>query len=134
MKSNIAQLLAFRLTDFKLVFTEWLGELDWNSRHRKEITKALTFIHERYTTKVSLEDICAHVNLSRSHLSKLFKEQQGISVMEYMESYRLKQARLLLRTTKYSISEIIDQVGIADVFYFSKLYKKHYGINPSKDR
>lgn len=134
LKSDISQLRAFRLTDFKLVFTEWLGELDWNSRHRKEISKALTFIHDRYATKVSLEDICAHVNLSRSHLSKLFKEQQGISVMEYMESYRLKQARLLLRTTKHPISEIIDRVGVTDVFYFSKLYKKHFGINPSKDR
>ncbi|WP_256759363.1 response regulator [Cohnella sp. WQ 127256] len=134
LKSEVDQLQASRLTDFKVAFTEWLGGMEWNGRHREEITKALTFIHEHYATKLALEDVCAHVNLSRSHLSKLFKEQQGVAVMEYMEAYRLKQARLLLRTTTHPISRIIDKVGIADVFYFSKLYKKHFGINPSKDR
>lgn len=134
LKSEINQIKASRLTDFKIPFIAWLGELDWNSKHREEISKALAFIHDRYATKVALEDICAHVNLSRSHLSKLFKEQQGESVIEYLEAYRLKQARLLLRTTKHPISVIIDKVGISDVFYFSKLYKKHFGINPSKDR
>ncbi|TFE26971.1 response regulator [Cohnella luojiensis] len=134
LKSEIELLQASRLADFKAPFTHWLGVLGGNSRHREEISKALSFIHDRYATKISLEDICSHVNLSRSHLSKLFKDQQGLPVMEYMETYRLKQARMLLRTTKRPIAEIIDRVGIADVFYFSKLYKKHFGINPSKDR
>ncbi|MFD2114350.1 response regulator [Paenibacillus yanchengensis] len=134
LKSEVNQLRASRLTDYKLIFIEWLGEMDWYGKHREEITKALAFIHDRYAIKLTLEDVCAHVNLSRSHLSKLFKEQQGVSVMKYIETYRLKQARLLLRTTSHPISIIIEMVGITDVFYFSKLYKKHFGINPSKDR
>lgn len=134
LNAEIEQLQASRLADFKRPFTKWLGELDGSSRHREEISKALSFIHDRYATKISLEDICAHVNLSRSHLSKLFKDQQGIPVTEYLEAYRLKQARMLLRTTKQPISEIADRVGIGDVYYFSKLYKKHFGVNPSKDR
>lgn len=134
LKSEVEQMQACRLSDYKLPFTRWLGEMGGNSRQREEISKALKYIHENYAEKISLEDICLQASLSRSHLSKLFKDQQGVSVMEYLEAFRLRQARLLLRTTKLAIAEIADRVGVGDVFYFSKLYKKHFGINPSKDR
>ncbi|WP_276356190.1 response regulator [Cohnella caldifontis] len=134
LKSDIDRLSACRLSDFKEPFARWLREMGGVSRQREEIAKALAFIHERYAEKITLEDICGHVNLSRSHLSKLFKDRQGVSVMEYLEAFRLRQARLLLRTTRRPIAEIAERVGVDDVFYFSKLYKKHFGINPSKDR
>ncbi|WP_123041395.1 response regulator [Cohnella candidum] len=134
LKTEIDRVQAYRLSDFKAPFGKWLDEMGGLGRQREEISKALSYIHERYADKIALEDLCAHVNLSRSHLSKLFKDQQGVSVMEYLEAYRLRQARLLLRTTKHPIAEIADRAGIGDVFYFSKLYKKHFGVNPSKDR
>lgn len=134
LKSEIDGLQATRLSDYKAPFIRWLGELGEHLRRREEISRALTYIHDHYAGRIALEDLCGHVNLSRSHLSKLFKEQQGIAVMEYVEAYRLKQARMLLRTTRHPIADIAERVGIGDVFYFSKVYKKHYGINPSKDR
>jgi len=134
LKSELDHLQAARLADYKRPFARWLGELGEHSRRREEITRALSYIHARYADRMTLEDLCAHVNLSRSHLSKLFKEQQGIAAMEYVEAYRLKQARMLLRTTRRPLADIAERVGIGDVFYFSKVYKKHYGINPSKDR
>lgn len=53
---------------------------------------------------------------------------------EYLENYRMNQARLLLRTTPLSITDVAEQVGIPDIYYFSKLYKKFYRVSPSKDR
>jgi two-component system response regulator YesN len=102
--------------------------------YRKEIVKVLSFIHEHYKDRITLDDICVHVNLSRSHLSKLFKDHQGVTVIEYVEGFRMKQARVLLRTTSLSVSEIAEQVGVNDIFYFSKSYKRYYHVNPSKDR
>ncbi|THF77600.1 response regulator transcription factor [Cohnella fermenti] len=134
LKSELDSLQAARLADYKEPFARWLGELGDYGRRREEITQALSYIHAHYADRMTLEDLCAHVNLSRSHLSKLFKEQQGVAAMEYVEAYRLKQARMLLRTTRQPIADIAERVGIGDVFYFSKVYKKHYGINPSKDR
>ncbi|WP_372636741.1 response regulator [Cohnella sp.] len=134
LKTEVERLQAYRLSEYKRLFVKWLEEVGGADSQREEIVKALAFIHERYASKLSLEGLCAHVNLSRSHLSKLFKTSQGVSVMEYLEAYRLRQARLLLRTTKDPIAEVGERVGIGDVFYFSKVYKKHFGINPSKDR
>ncbi len=57
-----------------------------------------------------------------------------MTLMEYVEMVRMNQARMLLKTTKFSIGEISEMVGISDIFYFSKIYKKRYKVSPSKDR
>ncbi|NOU74787.1 response regulator [Paenibacillus sp. LMG 31458] len=134
LKSEISHKQAFRLTDYKSIFERWLNEYHYLGTHRIEIVKALNYIHEQYRNKFTLDDVSNHVNISRSHFSKLFKEHQGVSVIEYVEGVRMKQARLLLRTTPLAISEIADRIGVQDIFYFSKLYKRYYKVNPSKDR
>ncbi|MCJ8013532.1 response regulator [Paenibacillus sp. KQZ6P-2] len=123
-----------RLHQYKQLFHEWLQKLQLLGGQREEIIQALQYIHENYQQKISLDELSSAVHLSRSHLSKLFKDQLGVAVTEYVEAYRMKQARLLLRTTPLSIAEIGEQVGIPDIFYFSKMYKRFYQVNPSQDR
>lgn len=134
LKQCIENQRLYRLHHYKELFNEWLQKMNLLGVQREEVVKALQYIHENYQHKISMDEVSAAVNLSRSHLSKLFKDQQGTAVTEYLESYRMKQARLLLRTTPLSIAEIAEQVGIPDIFYFSKMYKRFYQVNPSKDR
>lgn len=134
LKESIEHQRQEQIGAYKQLFYAWMAKLQLVWGHRKEITEILYYIHSNYQRKITLDELSAYVHLSRSHLSKMFKDQLGVAITDYIEAYRMKQAKLLLRTTALTISEIGERVGISDIFYFSKLYKRFYRVNPSKDR
>ena len=72
--------------------------------------------------------------LSPVYISKIFKDIMGDSPINYLIRIRLSKAKELLENSKLSIKEISEAIGYKDPYYFSKLYKKYYGISPSKHR
>lgn len=134
LQRQIKQLRASHFKEYKQLFKDWLQENRLYGHYQPEISRALQYIQEHYMEKLTLDDVAGIANLSRSHFSKVFKEEVGMTLMEYVEMVRMNQARMLLKTTKFSIGQISEMVGIADIFYFSKLYKKRYKVSPSKDR
>ena len=67
-----------------------------------------------------------HINLYR-----LFKEETGKSLQEYLIEFRLRKACELLRTTSYSIGAVACSVGYADPLYFTRLFHKRVGMSPT---
>jgi transcriptional regulator GlxA family with amidase domain len=116
------------------LFRQRLSENRLYGAYSREILRALQYVRDHYREKITLDDVCTAVNLSRSHFSKIFKRETGKTLTEYVEELRMNQSRMLLRTTSFSVGEIAEMVGIDDIFYFSKLYKKHFRVSPSKDR
>jgi YesN/AraC family two-component response regulator len=69
--------------------------------------------------------------LSPVYISKIFKEETGESPINYLIKIRLEKAKdILLNGNGGSIKSIANQVGYDDVYHFSKLFKKYYGISP----
>jgi YesN/AraC family two-component response regulator len=69
--------------------------------------------------------------LSPVYISKIFKEETGESPINYLIKIRLEKAKDILRSDDGgSIKSIANQVGYDDVYHFSKLFKKYYGISP----
>jgi YesN/AraC family two-component response regulator len=69
--------------------------------------------------------------LSPVYISKIFKEETGESPINYLIKIRLEKAKdILLNSDSGSIKNIANQVGYDDVYHFSKLFKKYYGISP----
>jgi len=134
LKESIEHQRQERIGAYKQLFYEWMTKLQLVGEQRKEITETLYYIHSYYQRKITLDELSSYVHVSRSHLSKMFKDHLGVAITDYIEAYRMKQAKLLLKTTTLTIAEIGERVGIADIFYFSKLYKRFYRVNPSKDR
>ena len=64
----------------------------------------------------------------------MFKEGTGMTPMEYLMEYRIKNADIQLKTTEKSISDIAYECGFGDSAYFSRCYKKRRGITPSAAR
>ncbi len=84
--------------------------------------------------QLRLETIADEAHLAYSHLSRVFKQSEGISVSEYITNQRIEKARLLLRNTSEPISFISDQVGYSSPYYFSACFKKTTGLTPSEYR
>ena len=78
--------------------------------------------------------ICEKMHISKSKLYYKVKTISGISPIEFLRQYRLEMASQLLSEKQLNVSEVADAVGFSSVSYFSKAYKKRYGILPSEKR
>jgi len=92
--------------------------------------RALSFINENYSQQITVEDIAAHVSLSRSRLHRIFLQQVFISPKQYLTEYRIREARTLLEKRHGSIKEIAFAVGFEDPLYFSNVFKQLTGKSP----
>ncbi|OZQ72133.1 response regulator transcription factor [Paenibacillus odorifer] len=100
--------------------------------HNRDVKQAIDYINTHYQKKLTLSLIAKHVNLSENYLSRIFKEEVGQSIIHYINTVKMeKAADLILKGNPY-IKEISTQIGIHDQFYFTRLFKKHFGVNPSE--
>lgn len=96
------------------------------------VTALLNYINENYSKEISLDKLSKNTYLSPVYLSKIFKEETGDSPINYLINIRLNKAKELLEEGSLTIKSIAKSVGYSDAYYFSKLFKKHFGISPSK--
>lgn len=85
-----------------------------------------------YNEKISIRDIASRSNISEVYFRRLFKEKYGISPIQYIHINRIKTAKNLLVEDNLSISEIAQACGFADVYSFSRAFRKRVGISPSQ--
>ncbi len=96
------------------------------------ILKATAFIEQNFTRDISLYDVASHVNLNYVYFSKFFKQCTGVKFIDYIIDLRLKYAIELLKTRKYTISEISEMIGYQSHTYFLRLFKSHMGCSPKE--
>lgn len=100
----------------------------------EDIQHAVDFINTNYQKHITVEDVAKSVNITRSHLYKLFKKNLGCSPKEYLTYIRMYHASQLLIHTSTLISDISRQVGYKDPLLFSKSFTKHFEISASEYR
>lgn len=99
-----------------------------------EIRAAIHYMTQNYHREIGLSDIAAAVAISPGYLSKLFKECQNQTVMDFLERVRIEAALKLLKETHYPVKEIAARVGYRDPNYFSKVFKKVTNASPTEIR
>lgn len=102
------------------------------STKNEYIEKAIEYIQNNFSSKVTLPDVAGICAVSPEHMSRSFKKETGFGFSEYLTIIRLKHAENLLKNTSFSITEIAEQCGFEDSNYFSCVFKKYYGIPPKK--
>lgn len=123
----------------------WLQEVCTNLRHvlrheRRDSATRLTeqakaYIEEHYKeSDLSADSLCRCLNVSAAYFSTIFKREVGMSFVAYLTKIRLEHALELLRTTEDKTYIIASRVGYMEPNYFSYVFKKQYGISPSKYR
>ncbi|WP_436951352.1 AraC family transcriptional regulator [Staphylococcus shinii] len=100
----------------------------------EDIQHAVDFINTNYQKHITVEDVAKSVNITRSHLYKLFKKNLSCSPKEYLTYIRMYHASQLLIHTSTRISDISRRVGYKDPLLFSKNFTKHFEISASEYR
>ena len=99
------------------------------------VDEAIAYIKNNYSNNITLEEVARTVSVSHIHLSRTFKAETGFGLNEFLNIYRLRQAKfMLLEFSSKSISEIAYDCGFNDSNYFAVRFKKLFGITPTDFR
>jgi len=98
------------------------------------ISLTVDYIHRNYAESISVSQLADKANLSSSRFSHLFAESTGMPVSRYIARVRLERARELLIGSMRRVTEIAFACGFSDSLYFSRAFRKAYGISPREYR
>jgi len=98
------------------------------------LSPALDYIRTNYAESLTLDAVARHIHISSYYLSHLFKDELGITFVDYLTRVRVEEARQLLKHTEFSVQEIALRVGYEDPSYFCKVFKKATGQTPHRYR
>jgi two-component system response regulator YesN len=116
--------------DHHVFYIEDFGKPEENNSF---IQSTIQYIEKNFRQKgLKLQDIADSVYLSPNYLSYLFKKIVGINLWDYVTKLRMEEGKRLLLTTEKRRYEISDEIGYESPEHFSKIFKKHFGVNPSE--
>lgn len=98
----------------------------------EDIQNAVQFINNSYNTKITIAEVASEINVTRSYLYKLFKQNLNCSPKEYLTYIRMYHASELLKNQNLRINEVASKVGYSDPLLFSKNFTKHFGISATQ--
>lgn len=98
------------------------------------VKRALQYIGAYLSQPISIDDLCGLSNISRAHFVRLFGQETGKTVKQYITEERCKSAAELLENSQLPIQEISHYVGYDDTSYFSRVFKKIMGMSPQEYR
>jgi two-component system response regulator YesN len=106
-----------------------------NGQYKNLIRQAKEYLNHHYMNpELSLNEVAAQANLSASHFSVVFSQENGQTFKEYLTEIRINKAKELLRMTALRSADIAYQVGYNDPHYFSSVFKKNTGLSPIEFR
>mgnify|MGYP001156500227 CR=1 FL=1 len=91
-------------------------------------------VDQQYHEDLSLSIIAEKMGFNPSYLSRLFKEEAGISFVKYLTKKRMEEAQKLLEHTRLNVSDVSKSVGYFDEKHFSKIFKREVGVPPNHYR
>lgn len=134
MMSMDPETLKKKLLDISMSFHEKLISAR-NKSTRSFVLRAKAYVKEHYADEaLSLDTICEALGVSNAYFSTVFKKETGQSFIGYLTDYRMDMAsRMLIETSEKSYM-IAKSVGYTDPNYFSYVFKRRFGVSPSKYR
>lgn len=125
------QLIADHIPIFKQLQSVRSVKAETKKELLRRILRGKEYINSCYMLPLSIEQVAQECHLSEYHFFRLFKAVMGISPHQYLIRKRIENAHTLLSDKSHSVSDVAFLCGFADVFSFSKAFKKHTGLTPS---
>lgn len=99
-------------------------------KHYEVIKAGLKYLENNFAEDVSVGFLAKLCLVSKGSFRRSFAAHTGVSPIEYRNRLRIKRAETLLRSEEHTVSEVSERVGIDDVKYFGKLFKRYTGFSP----
>lgn len=96
------------------------------------VYNTIKYLHENYNQPLTLDKISKDLNISKYHLSHVFKNTTGSTVMDFLTTIRFSHIEALLIKTNKNISQIAYECGFPSIQHFNKVFKKNKGLSPTQ--
>lgn len=97
-----------------------------------KLSEICNYIAEHYTERILLDNICFLFGINKTSLCQSFRNEYGITILNYIDQLKLKDAKKMLKKKKLSVTEISERLGFTSVHYFCRYFKKHTGMSPKE--
>lgn len=104
----------------------------FKSTENRIVPKIMDILEQHIYSDISVSEICAEMNYSKTYLSKIFIETTGYSIRKYYTLIKINEAKRLIRECNYNFTEISDMLRFREPQYFSKVFKRVTKMSPTK--
>lgn len=128
------------LSGLKASLADWLQRLIDRCRDAKSrsmlrpIHEAKQYVDQNYARRLTLQNVAEKIGLSPSYFCTLFRKEVGVSFSAYLNAVRMEHAKALLLDSPLDIASISERVGYQDARYFSRVFSKAVGVQPTTYR
>lgn len=133
---RINELLSILLT--RIMEMSWLPENQVNMKRgvsrEYSLTDVKNYLEENWAKKITLDDLSDQFFINKYYLTRLFRNQFGRSILNFVMDIRITQAKRMLRFTDKPVSEISCDCGFDDQNYFARIFKRIEGTTPTEYR
>lgn len=100
----------------------------------KPVTTCIDYIYAHIKERITMDELTEYVQLSPSHLSRLFKKETGMTVSDYIRERKIEKAQNLLKYSDYSLVDIANYLSFSSQSHFIQAFKQLVGMTPKKYR
>lgn len=131
IKGLLCEILAALLPEaYRNPANKRLQSVSASSAELERLQLTLDYLHQHYDSVVSLQELADLTHLSREACCRSFRRMTGKSITEYLQEYRVTQSLPLIRSGRYSISQVAELCGFSNASRFAAAFRKRMGINP----
>ena len=131
IKGLLCEILAALLPEaYRNPANKRLQSVPASSAELERLQLTLDYLHQHYDSVVSLQELADLTHLSREACCRSFRRMTGKSITEYLQEYRVTQSLPLIRSGRYSISQVAELCGFSNASRFAAVFRKRMGINP----
>ena len=133
VQSYAYKLMSYLVKNFKAE-ASISGDEALKTNRTSRIDEILYYVAKHCNEKITTAFLAENSHLNENYLCALFKSQMGMTIVDYINSFRIEKATELLQNKNLSITEIALHVGFDDPGYFTRVFKKHVGATPREYR
>ncbi|MBR5586837.1 MAG: helix-turn-helix transcriptional regulator [Clostridia bacterium] len=133
IKGDVYKLLAHLMRSYETVRLSDRENTNYITK-KQRLSEILKFIEENLAQNLTTAALAEKCYLSEYYFCRFFKKETGFSLTEYINKMRVEKAKVLLKNSNLSLSEIAVQTGFSDANYFCRIFKKYEGVTPNKMR
>ncbi len=104
------------------------------STAEQRLQRAVGYMQQNLHRSISLNDVARHVHVSPATLGRLFRAHYKASPIDHLTHMRMAQAREMLQSRRYNVSEVARACGYSTLQYFSRAFSKQYNLSPTQFR
>lgn len=134
LNSTISEECKLAESLFNYLLSDWMMRCHTNAKGDLSRQKLVPLLERSWREKIGMAELAKEVGMSERGFRNVVYQTCGMSPKNYLTKLKMEAAMELLQTTNRSVTEISQDLNFENPFYFSRVFKKYYGISPSQAR